>query len=252
MKYLLKLALKYYLKYITKLVLLIHRPIIIAIAGSTNKTFVKDKIMEVLKSEGIQARANPKSFNTDIGMPLAILSLPSGYNSYKNWLPAILKAPLTIFQTKFPRVLVLELGTSDPGDMRHLLSIIKLKIAIITDITQRYLESFGDVDRLADEYEYLVKKISKDGLVILNNDNERVKSLKNLSKCQVKLFGVGGGANWQSVQISEEDAGQTIKIKHKNEEKEIKIKKHGQHHIYSYLISLIIEKYVQEKIKQKK
>ena len=48
MKIIFKIILQYYLKYITKLVLAIHRPTIIAIAGSTNKTFVKDEINRVL------------------------------------------------------------------------------------------------------------------------------------------------------------------------------------------------------------
>jgi len=251
MKSTFKQILKYYLKIITKLVLFINRPIVIGIAGSTNKTFAKNAIVETLKKENIDVRANPKSFNTEIGMPLAILNLKSGYNSYKNWIPSIIKAPKLIFQRKFPKVLILELGISDPGEMNHLSSIVKPKIAIITEITQRYLESFGDMDNLSEEYEYLVKSIPKDGLVLLNNDNNRVKSLSESAKCQVQLFGVGEGANWQAIQKSEDNTGQNLVIKYSNTKQEIKINKHGQHHIYSSLISLIVNKHVQEKLEQK-
>jgi len=251
MKLIFKKILKYYLKIITKLVLLIHRPIIIGIAGSTNKTFTKNAIVENLKKENIDVRANPKSFNTEIGMPLAILNLKSGYNSYKNWIPAIIKAPKCIFQKKFPKVLVLELGISDPGDMKYLISIAKPKIAIITEITQRYLEGFGDMDKLSGEYEYLIKNMPKDGLVLLNNDNSKVKLLSKFTKCNVQLFGVGEGANWQAIQKLEDDTGQILILKNSESEKEIKINKHGQHHIYSSLISLIVNKHVQENLGEK-
>jgi len=41
-------------KIVTKIVLFIHQPIIIAISGSTNKTFVKDEIKKVLVKKGTQ------------------------------------------------------------------------------------------------------------------------------------------------------------------------------------------------------
>lgn len=250
MKSILKTILKYYLKYITKLVLLIHRPTIIAIAGSTNKTFVKEEVSRVLRALGKNVRANPRSFNTEIGLPLAILYLPSGYNSYKDWLPIIFKSLLAVFQRNYPDYLVLELGVSDPGDMKYLLSIIKPRLAIITDITQRYLESFSDMDRLVGEYECLVKKVKKNGLVVLNYDNIRIRNLAKAAKTPVEFFGLQSGAHWQAVEADRGVQGQIIKVGHRNIINQHKIKRFGKHHIYSLLIGLIIKNYVtrEEKI----
>jgi UDP-N-acetylmuramoyl-tripeptide--D-alanyl-D-alanine ligase len=275
MKFIFKKILQYYLKYITKFVLFIHRPTIIAIAGSTNKTFVKDEISKILKESsfakatedgeginpapfrqsisdtkrqlpercGVSVRSNPKSFNTEIGLPLAILNLPSGYNSYKNWLPIIFKAGIKIFQFNFPKFLVLEVGVSDPGDMKYLLTIIKPKIVVITDITQRYLEGFEDMDALVEEYEYLVKKVNKKGLVVLNYDNPRIKKMANISRNKIKFFGFGDGADCRAVEIKKESGGQLIKIKHNNILSEHKINRFGNHHIYALLVGLIIKQY---------
>ena len=253
MKKIFKLLLKYYLKYITKLVLLIHRPVIIAIAGSTNKTFVKEEVSRVLRELGKNARANPRSFNTEIGLPLAVLNLSSGYNSYKNWLPIISKAFLAIFQRNFPQYLILELGVSDPGDMKYLLSIIKPRLAIITNITQRYLESFSDMDRLAGEYEYLAKKAEKSGVVALNYDNIKVRNMKKITNAPVKFFSIKNNNKisnlWQSVEINKTDKGQTVKISHNNIFKEYKINRFGDHHVYNLLIGLIIKDYVKKEEK---
>ncbi len=244
MKYLMKKILQYYLKYIAKLVLAIHRPTIIAIAGSTNKIFVKDEISKTLKEEGISVRSNPKSFNTEIGLPLAILNLPSGYNSYKNWLPVIPKAILKIFQFNFPKFLVLELGVSDPGDMRYLLTIIKPKIVVITDITQRYLEGFDGMNELVNEYELLVKKADKNGLAILNYDNQRIRKMANISKIKVQFFGLTDGADWQAVKIEKGSTGQSVTVKHNNIASEHKINKFGQHHVNALLIGLAVKHYL--------
>jgi UDP-N-acetylmuramoyl-tripeptide--D-alanyl-D-alanine ligase len=244
MKFIFKTILKYYLKYITKLVLFIHRPTIIAIAGSTNKTFVKEEITKVLKEQGIDVRANPKSFNTEIGLPLAILYLPSGYNSYKQWLPIVMRAFSRLWQKSFPRYLVLELGVSNPGDMKYLLSVIKPKIVVLTEITQRYLESFSDMDELVGEYEYLVKKTPITGFLILNYDNPRIKVMKKEAKGQVIYFGIKERADWQAKEIIKEKVGQIIKVNYQNVTQPYKINRFGQHHVYSLLIGLIIKHYV--------
>ena len=177
MKTALKQFLKYYLKYITKLVLLIHRPLVIGVTGSINEVFTKDEIKRQLTATGLEARSNPKNFNTEIGLPLAILNLPSGYGSYKDWLPIIWQAFESIFNLKFPKILILGLGVSDPGDMKYLMSLVKPKIAVITDITQRYIASFADMNKLAKEYEYFIKLMDKDGYLILNHDNQPIKKL---------------------------------------------------------------------------
>jgi len=235
-----RLILKYYLKGITKLVLFIHRPTVIAISGSINKSFFKEEIKKVIRKEEIVTRSNEKSFNTEIGLPLAILNLESGYNSYKRWLPVIYGAFLGIFKSHFSEVLVLELGVSRPGDMRYLLSLVKPRISVITDITQRYLESFSDMDDLSQEYEFLVRNTGRDGLVILNYDNIRLRRIADKTRAKKETFGFGEGSGWRISEARRTDEGQSFKIAHGNSEKEYSIKRFGQHHILAHVVGEII------------
>lgn len=246
MRKIFKIFLQLYLKYITKLALLIHRPTIIAIAGSTNKSFVKEKIKKTLEKKELDVRANPKNFNTEIGLPLSILYLPSGYNSYLNWLPIIIKAPLKIFQ-KFPKYLILELGTSNQGDMNYLLSIVKPKITIITEITQKHLEGFKDMDKLVGEYKSLIKKTKKDGLILLNYDNIRIKSLEKNITQKLETFSINNKSNWQAIEMKKIGEGQSIKVNHNDVLTDHKINRFGKHHVYVLLIDLIIERYLSKK-----
>jgi UDP-N-acetylmuramoyl-tripeptide--D-alanyl-D-alanine ligase len=241
MKYIFKTILKYYLKYITKLVLVIHKPVIIAVSGSTNKTFVKDEIKKVLEKKGLSVRANPKNFNTEIGLPLAILNLPSGYNSYKNWIPVLRQSVFCIFKTNFPKYLVLEMGVSKKGDINYLLSIVKPKISVITDITQRYLESFSGMDDLVGEYELLVKKTIKNGLVILNCDNIRVKKLFKEARTKVVFLGTDEKSDWQAKNIRKNEKGEIFNLSHGNRTYEVQLSRFGVHHVYVCLIGMIVD-----------
>lgn len=246
MKKILKQILKYYLKIITKIVLLLHRPTIIAIAGDTNKTFVKEEVKKILKERGLSVRANPKNFNTEIGLPLAILYLSSGYNYYRKWLPTILKAPLVIFQKNFPKYLVLELGSSGSGDMKYLLSIIKPRVSIVTDITRKYLHGFQDMNELVDEYKLLAQKTDKKGLLILNNDNTRIRELSKDINTPKSFIGFEEGSNPQIKDIKRGEQGENIVIKHDNgEEKEYNLERFGQHHAYALAIALVVNNYFQ-------
>lgn len=216
MKAIFKPILKYYLKYVTKFVLFVHRPKIIAVAGSTNKGFVKDEVRRILREKGITARANERNFNTEIGLPLAVLHLPSGYNSYRNWIPTILQSLRCLFSMRFPDVLVLELGASGRGDMRHLLSIVRPTISIVTEITQRYMEAFSSMDHLMSEYELLVRRTAPEGLVILNYDNVRLRRLlaktKKRGRPRAVSFGFTEGADWQAVAVRRVQRGEEFAL----------------------------------------
>jgi len=242
MKKFLKIILQYYLKVITKIVLVVHNPAIIAVAGSVNKSFVRDEIKNILLAKGKKVRANPKNFNTEIGLPLAILNIESGYDSYRRWLPVIKSAFLAIFQKNFPEYLVLELGVSQKGDMKYLLSIVKPQVAIVTEITQRYIESFSGMNRLVGEYVYLAKKMKKDSLIILNWDNERVRSLKKYTKARVLYFGSDNSkCDGEIQEVKKVINGIQVKMRYRNKEKEVLIKRFGAHHAASALIGWMVE-----------
>lgn len=244
MKPIFKTILKYYLKYITKLVLFIHRPTIIAIAGSTNKSFTKDQIKKVLEEKGYSVRANQNNFNTEIGLPLAVLNLPSGYNSYKKWLPSIYRSVFCVFKAGFPKFLVLELGASNRGDMKHLLSIINPKISVLTDITQRYLENFSDMNDLTQEYRTLVRKTQRGGHIIINCDNIKLKKIFDSTKKRKQSYGFTSGCDWQVVKNKRTEKGESFQIKHRENIFSKEIERFGEHHIYAMLPGLIINELI--------
>ncbi|HOZ56352.1 MAG TPA: Mur ligase family protein [bacterium] len=243
MKLICRYLLKIYLKYLTKLVLFIHKPLIIVVAGSVNKYFVKEEIKRALLAEGRLVRSSPKNFNTEIGLPLSVLYLPSGYNSYRRWHTIIFKALKTIWQKNFPDILVLELGASDPGDMNYLLTIIKPQMAVITDLTQRYLESFSDMNELIEEYQNLILSLPSSGVLVVNQDNNRLKDIARNAKCKVVRFGFDEDSDCRIISVEKQNKGQMIVLSYGRQEKKIVINTFGQHHVYAAAVGTIIKDY---------
>ena len=242
MKFFFKIILKYYLKYITKTVLFLHQPKIVAVCGSINKTFVRDEIVRNFKKEKKSVRANPKNFNTEIGLPLAILNVSSGYNSYRGWISPIIEALKAVFQKKFPKYLVLEFGISQKGDMKYLLSIVSPKIFVITDITQRYVELFSGMDELFEEYEYLAEKISKNDWLVLNYDNIKIRELAKRTLAKVVSFGEQNfSSEWRIAKIEKNPQGQKVSISYQGKEKKYQLNRFGKHHAFALVASLAVK-----------
>lgn len=249
MKIIFKPILKYYLKFITKTVLLIQRPLIISVTGSTNEFFAKNEIKRQLEEANYDIRSSHKNFNSEIGLPLAILNLPSGYNAYKNWPPIIWQAFISLFKLKLPKILILELGINKRGDMKYLMSLVRPKIAVITDITQRYLENFSNMDELVGEYKHFVELLGKNDYLVLNYDNQRIKKLSEFTKANIIPFGLEKPApaidNYWLGEITKKTVdGQTVLVANGREKKNYSISRFGEHHAYALLIGLIVKKVI--------
>lgn len=98
---------------------LFHSPVI-AVTGSAGKTVVKEWLADILGLTAPVIRS-PKSYNSQVGVPLSILKLDDKYK-------------LGIF----------EAGISMPGEMEKLQRIIDPDIGVITNIGDAHSENFPD------------------------------------------------------------------------------------------------------------
>ncbi len=101
---------------------------VIGITGSVGKTTAKDFLYQLLGGAQHKVFAAPASYNSEIGLPLAILA-----------------APLDT------RILVLEYGVNAPGEMDVLVGIARPHQGWITAIAAAHLEGLGDLNAVATE-----------------------------------------------------------------------------------------------------
>lgn len=112
---------------------------VIAVSGSTGKTTVKEAISAVLG----MAPANTGNYNSTIGMPLSVLSLPSA----SHW--------------------VLELGVSHVGEMRPMARALSPDVAVLTNVGTAHVGQFGSLAAILAEKAELPRALRRGGILIL-------------------------------------------------------------------------------------
>jgi Alr-MurF fusion protein len=123
---------------------------VIGITGSNGKTIVKEWLHNLLSGEFKIVR-NPKSYNSQVGVPLSVLLMDSGYD-------------LGIF----------EAGISQPGEMINLAEIIKPTIGILTNIGDAHQEGFVSLLQKIEEKLLLFVSCKK---LIFNVDSKIIKNI---------------------------------------------------------------------------
>ncbi len=251
MKILFKKIIYTILRWEAMLVLKRFNPRIIGVAGSVGKTSTKDAIYASLK-DFIDVRKNQKSFNSEIGVPLTILNLETGWNSPKLWIMNVFKGLRVLFSKEYPDWLVLELGTDRPGDMKKLISWISLDYAVFTRFPNVpvHAEYFAKAQDVNDEDAQMMFGLKKEGVLVLNADDTQIAELALKSTFKTLWYGFNAKKNGVGVSniemqydSSDRVIGQHIKINFGSNSVPFTITGAlGIQHAYPILASLVVAK----------
>jgi UDP-N-acetylmuramoyl-tripeptide--D-alanyl-D-alanine ligase len=127
---------------------------VLGVTGSAGKTTTRVALAALLQrlfpGEVVATRGN---LNNRIGVPMMLFSLGPEH-----------------------RVAVLELGTSEPGEIAELCRMAQPDVGVLTLIAAAHLEGLGSIEGVAFEKAALARALPDDGLLVGNGDDARVRA----------------------------------------------------------------------------
>jgi aminotransferase len=143
------------------------RPRVVALAGSRGKTVIKRLLVEALSGER-HVRANPLSYNTEVGLPLAILDTTMDTGSLPSLVRGFGRAVWTAFCGRKPfDVLVVEFGVRHAGEMAAHLRVVRPDIAVIASVSPSFSEDHQALALLRAEIAVLCDDVTRRGGALL-------------------------------------------------------------------------------------
>lgn len=136
---------------------------VVAITGSNGKTVTKEWIAQ-LCPPGVKLFRSPKSYNSQIGVPLSLLMIAGD-----------------------EQIAVIETGISEKGEMERLERIVRPDIGIITNIGDAHQENFASLEEKAEEK---LKLFAHTPTIIYNKNDEILQRLVPLRYADRRLSAV--------------------------------------------------------------
>lgn len=121
---------------------------VIAVTGSNGKTSVKNMLKAICGKQGLTT-ATIGNLNNQLGLPLTLLNTP-----------------------KNSEYIILEMGTSYPGEIAILTNICAPDVAIITNAGHSHLEKLHSVKNVAAEKAHIITASNRRSIIILNKDDQ--------------------------------------------------------------------------------
>jgi UDP-N-acetylmuramoyl-tripeptide--D-alanyl-D-alanine ligase len=119
---------------------------VVAITGSSGKTSTKDLAAAAL-SGGRRVHATRGNLNNRIGMPLTLLSVPDE-----------------------AEVVVLEVGSNEPGEIRVLAQVARPDIGVVTTVGESHLERLGSLEGVLNEKLDLLRNLAEGGRCVVGDE----------------------------------------------------------------------------------
>lgn len=174
---------------------------VIGVAGSYGKTTMKEALRQVI-SQKFKTVATPGNINTPVGIARIVLN----------------------DITPQTEVFIVEMGEYQRGDIKHICSITKPQIGVITGINEAHLERMGTLAMTVATIFELAENMHESGLLVLNGDSALVRdnfkiytrgqnlhiySQKRPSQLKTQLLGEYAGALMDGVEAVARRLGMT-------------------------------------------
>jgi UDP-N-acetylmuramoyl-tripeptide--D-alanyl-D-alanine ligase len=185
---------------------------VIGLTGSSGKTTTKEMMAAIIgqKKNVMKTEGN---LNNLIGLPQTIFRINDEYE-----------------------LVILEMGTNTHGEIKRLTQIAEPDIGLITNIGPAHLEGFGSIDGVREEKGDLFYNMDKNGIAIINLDDEHVRIIAEKWKGRRITFGMSSNADVSAKDIGKNSAkGMHFNLVIGAKMQKVEMKIIGSHHVYNAL-----------------
>ena len=154
---------------------------VVAVTGSVGKSTTKEMIAAVLEST-FKVAKTPANHNNDIGMPMAILSMPLD-----------------------TEVAVLEMGMNHFREIAYLSEIGRPDVAVIINIGTMHIEFLGTQMGIRRAKMEIVEGMDEHGMLLLNGDDVLLRNLDQKPKQRITYFGCSEGCGVRAYDVAQKE-----------------------------------------------
>lgn len=156
---------------------------VVGITGSNGKTSTKNMLRTILEQHGATV-APEGSFNNHVGAPISMLRVT--YDS---------------------RYLVVEMGASGVGHIAKLVSIAEPDLGVVLKVGLAHAGEFGGIEATQRAKSEMVTDLPATATALLNVDDDRVASMRDLTAARVVGFGTSAEADYRITGIETDRSG---------------------------------------------
>ncbi len=188
---------------------------VVGVTGSVGKSTTKEMISAVLGTT-FRVSKTPANHNNDIGMPMAILSIPEG-----------------------TKIAILEMGMNHFGEISYLTNIARPDIAVITNIGTMHIEHLGSREGILKAKLEILEGLASDGTIILNGDDDLLWSVRDRADVPHLYFGAANDkCEVCAGDVSTEDGTLSFKVTAQNTAFSVTLPLEGEHYVLDALAAV--------------
>jgi UDP-N-acetylmuramoyl-tripeptide--D-alanyl-D-alanine ligase len=190
---------------------------VIGVTGSAGKTTTKEAIAQVLASR-YKVLKSEGNLNNHFGLPLQLLKIQPETEIY-----------------------VSEMGMNHAGEISALARIAEPNVGVVTIVAPVHLEFFDSIAGIAKAKKELIDALPKDGLAILNGDDEFVAKFNEGRSGRAIYFGTAERADIRATNVVEYGAeGTEFDVVCRGEQVHVRLALVGKHNVYNALAAVAV------------
>lgn len=189
---------------------------VVAVTGSVGKSTTKELIACALEGTYRVAKT-PANHNNDIGMPMAILSMPLD-----------------------TEVAVLEMGMNHLGEIAYLSSIAHPDVAVIINIGTAHIEFLGSQEGIRNAKMEIVSGMTDKGMLLLNGDDVMLRNLERKMQQRITYFGKSEGCDIRAFDVRQEGEYLRFRVEAGRLSIPVELRLEGEHYVLDALAAIAV------------